>query len=348
MRNNQKRLVSADDNFQRMLNQAELVAKTDATVLIRGENGSGKEVLAHFIHENSIRADKPLVIVNCASIPESLIESELFGYEEGSFTGAKKGGKIGKFQMAEGGTIFLDEIGDMPYAMQAKLLRVLQEGEVEKIGRQKRIPVNVRVIAATNQPLEKLIDEKRFRMDLFYRLNVVSFVIPPLRERKKDIEELSKMFLDTFNEKYNKNVRMSAEVQQLFSALSWPGNVRELRNCMESSVIMCMDETLTCQNLPEYIREMARTSVTVMDNEKTEWQLLCRLQQEEIMLERVEPVIDLKDELNKYEQFLIRTMISRCDGDKEIAAKKLNISKRSLYRKLNEEMDMELFAVANA
>lgn len=337
MNADKKHLISQDVNFQKMLDQAEIVAKTDATILIRGENGSGKEVLANFIHANSLRANKPLVVVNCASIPESLIESELFGYEEGSFTGAKKGGKIGKFQMAEGGTIFLDEIGDMPYGMQAKLLRVLQEGEVEKIGRQKRIPVNVRVIAATNQPLEQLIAENRFRMDLFYRLNVVSFLIPPLRERKNDIVALSQHFLDTFNAKYDKHVYMSHEILRGLQRFSWPGNVRELRNCIESAVIMSREDQLSWQDLPEYIRGSSEQQILVY--KKT---------MDELKEERAESVTDLKDALSKYEQYLIRSMVRQCGGNKEAAAKRLNISKRSLYRKLNEEADVDYAIVASS
>ncbi len=337
MKENKNRLSSRDLNFQNIINQAEMVAKTDAAVLIRGENGSGKEVLADFIHQNSLRADKPMIVVNCASIPEALIESELFGYEEGSFTGAKKGGKPGKFELAEGGTIFLDEIGDMPYSMQAKLLRVLQEGEIEKIGRQKKVPVNVRVIAATNQPLEELIEEKKFRMDLFFRLNVVSFVIPPLRARKHDIEDLSLMFLRQFNEKYQKKVQMTSEVQRMLQSLPWPGNVRELRNCMESSVIMCTGDKLTCEELPMYEMQKVNIQETVEQMQECPEEPI-RFQsyftEHPEAEQAVDSVTDLKDELNRYEQFLIRAMIIHCGGNKEAAAKKLNISKRSLYRKL--------------
>lgn len=167
------------------VNKALKVAPTDTMVLLRGENGVGKEVISNIIKEKCARSNKPFVTVNCSAIPNSLIESELFGYEEGAFTGASKGGKMGKFQLADGGTLFLDEIGDMPYEMQAKLLRVLQEGEIERVGRQERIAVDVRVIAATNKNLEKMVSEEKFREDLYYRLNVVSIHIPPLRERRK-------------------------------------------------------------------------------------------------------------------------------------------------------------------
>ena len=166
-------IIGKSPSFLRSVSQALIVAKTEAPVLIKGENGAGKEVIAKAIHSNSERKDRPMIMVNCAAIPENLIESELFGYEEGSFTGAKSGGRMGKFELASGGTLFLDEIGDMPIAMQSKLLRVLQNGEIEKIGRQKNIPVDIRLIAATNQPLEKMIKEKKFRQDLYFRLNIV-------------------------------------------------------------------------------------------------------------------------------------------------------------------------------
>lgn len=171
-----------------------MVASTDASVLIRGENGTGKEVICKIVQENSARRNQPFIKVNCAAIPEALIESELFGYEEGSFTGAKKGGRAGKFELAHGGTIFLDEIGDLPMAMQAKLLRVLQEGEIEKVGGQKSVPIDVRVIAATNQPLEQMIEDGTFRMDLYFRLNVISIEIPPLRKRGSDVILLANDF----------------------------------------------------------------------------------------------------------------------------------------------------------
>lgn len=166
------------------MERASVVAETDVPVLIRGENGVGKEVLARYIHNKGIRADKPFIVVNCAAIPENLIESELFGYQGGAFTGAKMKGKMGKFELADGGTLFLDEIGDMPLMMQTKLLRALQENEIEKVGSERVVSVDVRIITATNQPLERMIEEKTFRTDLYYRINTVSLQVPALRERK--------------------------------------------------------------------------------------------------------------------------------------------------------------------
>ncbi|HWQ77995.1 MAG TPA: sigma 54-interacting transcriptional regulator, partial [Anaerovoracaceae bacterium] len=180
-------IVGQSPNFLKLMEKAAIVAETDVPVLIRGENGVGKEILAKYIHSKSARSDKPFVVVNCAAIPDNLIESELFGYEGGSFTGAKLKGKMGKFELANGGTLFLDEIGDMPITMQTKLLRAIQESEIEKIGSERLVSVDVRIVTATNQPLESMIEEKRFRRDLYYRLNTVSLIVPPLRDRKEDI-----------------------------------------------------------------------------------------------------------------------------------------------------------------
>lgn len=337
-------VISNDENYRRILDQAKIVAGTDATVLIRGENGCGKEVLANYIHRNSERADKKMVIVNCAAIPEQLIESELFGYEEGTFTGAKKGGKIGKFELADGGTIFLDEIGDMPYSMQAKLLRVLQEGEIEKIGRQKGIPVDVRVIAATNQPLEQLIEEKKFRMDLFYRLNVISLTIPPLAQRKKDIVELTNQFLQTFNQKYHKELSIDGRIMETLLNYNWPGNVRELRNCIESSVIICNKDQITFRDLPQYLQDMKKEEVVNMEVPASPANEIARESDFTIKSDMCK-VTDLQIEIRKYEKHLINIMIAYCNGDKALAAKHLNISTRSLYRKMNEAIAPVCMAV---
>lgn len=247
----QNNVIGESRCFVNSVMKAKAVAATDATVLLRGENGAGKEVFTRLLHRNSARKDKPFIAMNCAAIPESLIESELFGYEEGSFTGARRGGQLGKFQLAEGGTLFLDEIGDMPLPMQAKLLRVLQEGEIEKIGRQRPISVDVRLIAATNQPLERMIEEGRFRQDLFYRLNVVPIEIPPLRARGNDVVLLAAHYLERYNQKYGKQVRISEAVYQMFLKYAWPGNVRELQNVVESCVVLCSQGMIRPEDLPE-------------------------------------------------------------------------------------------------
>ncbi len=230
------------------------IAPTPATVLITGESGVGKEVIAKAIHYNSPRRDKPFVKINCAAIPEDLLESELFGYEKGAFTGANKT-KKGKFEIANGGTIFLDEIGDMPLILQSKLLRVLQEKEIERLGGNSPIKIDVRIIAATNKNLEKMVLEGTFREDLYYRLNVISIYVPPLRERKEDIPLLVFYFLDKFNREYNKNLEISDELLEILKNYQWPGNIRQLQNTVERMVILAKGKVLTEDDLPVDIKK---------------------------------------------------------------------------------------------
>ncbi len=230
------------------------VADTTATVLLTGESGVGKEVFAKAIHELSSRADKPFIKINCAAIPEDLLESELFGYEKGAFTGAHTT-KKGKFELANGGTIFLDEIGDMPLLLQSKLLRVLQEKEIERLGGSKTIKVDVRIVAATNKNLEKMVQEGTFREDLYYRLNVIPIYIPPLRERREDIPLLIYYFVDKFSKLYRKKLTVSKELVDLLTDYEWPGNVRELQNTIERMVILSKSEKLDFKDLPADIRK---------------------------------------------------------------------------------------------
>ncbi|KGK90887.1 diguanylate cyclase [Desulfosporosinus sp. HMP52] len=248
-----KEYVGQNRNVKETLILAAKVARTDSTVLIRGESGVGKEVLARAVHNSSRRKDKPLIKVNCAAIPEDLIESELFGYEDGAFTGAKKGGKLGKFELAHGGTIFLDEIGDMSYTMQAKLLRVLQEKEFERVGGTKTIKVDIRVIAATNRDLESMIKQGAFRRDLYYRLNIVPLNLNPLRERKDDILALAKTFLDQFAREVGHELTLSPQVVGFFQEYDWPGNIRELQNVLEHASIVCSGLTIEMYHLPGQI-----------------------------------------------------------------------------------------------
>lgn len=232
------RMIGESDAIKRLRDAIGKAAPSNSTVLIRGESGTGKELVARAIYKNSTRADKPFVKVNCAAIPEELIESELFGHEKGSFTGAIDR-KTGKFEQADGGTIFLDEIGDMSHKTQAKVLRVLEQGELEKIGSSKLIVVNVRVIAATNKPLEEEIENERFRADLFFRLNVVPIYVPALRERKPDIPLLVKYFAENYSRENNFPVKsFSSEVLEHFKDLPWKGNIRELRNVVERLILM--------------------------------------------------------------------------------------------------------------
>lgn len=227
------------------------MAGVDTTILLRGESGVGKEIFAELIHSNSKRRNKPYVKINCAAIPEHLLESELFGYAAGSFTGARKEGKVGLFEAANGGTIFLDEIGDMPIGLQSKLLRVLQEKEVLRVGDVSPRKVDVRIVAATNRHLEKLIDERKFRKDLFFRLNVVPIIIPPLRERKESITIFAYYFLEKYNLKYGFSKQLEPNVLNSLIAYDWPGNVRELENVIERMVVTSRGEVITRQKLPE-------------------------------------------------------------------------------------------------
>lgn len=235
------------------------IASSNSTILITGETGTGKELVAHAIHMESARRYGPFIQVNCAAIPEHLLESELFGYEEGAFTGARKGGQIGKFQLAHGGTIFLDEIGDMSLSLQAKLLRVLQEREIERLGATKTTQIDVRVIAATNNDLEHLLGKGRFREDLFYRLNVVSLRLPPMRERMEDLELLVKHFCEKFREEFGSCFeKVSDEVWDAFRAYRWPGNVRELEHVLERAFNVMEGNCVVLKDLPLYFQKQAQ------------------------------------------------------------------------------------------
>ncbi len=243
-------MVVCDENTIKTLMLADSVARMDSTVVLCGESGVGKEVFAKYIRDNSRRKDAPYVRVNCGAIPESLIESELFGYEKGAFTGANKNGKIGLFEMANKGTIFLDEIGELPLSMQVKLLRVLQEQEIERIGSAKPIKIDVRVIAATNRKLEKMIEEKTFREDLYYRLMVFPINIPSLRERRRDIQSLAEYFLKELNDKYKEKKHFSENCIMILENYQWPGNVRELKNIVERAFIISKGDEITTESIP--------------------------------------------------------------------------------------------------
>ena len=238
--------------MEHVLDLAQRAAEVDATVLVLGETGVGKEVIAREIHKKSPRSNGPFIKVNCAAIPENLLESELFGYDRGAFTGASNKGKPGMFELANSGTILLDEIGELPLALQVKLLRVLQEKEVARIGGTQSQDLDVRIIAATNQNLERQIKKGLFREDLFYRLNVIPIVIPPLRHRPEDISLLVKHYLDMFNKRYKKDRKLSTEALEVLKHYSWPGNIRELKNLIERLVIMINEDTIT----PNHLREL--------------------------------------------------------------------------------------------
>lgn len=287
------------------------VAQGSSTILILAESGTGKELFARAIHYASPRRDKPLVTVNCGAIPETLLESELFGYEEGAFTGARKGGRAGKFELADGGTIFLDEIGDLPLHLQVKLLHVLQRRQVERISSNKVTPVDVRVIAATNKNLEAMVRSKEFREDLYYRLSVIPLTIPPLRERREDISILMHYFLEKHSALQEKCIKsFSHDVIDAFLAYQWPGNVRELENAIEYAVNMEEGAVISLNSVPPKLR--ARTGSGDGSGPFT-----------------------LKDQLEQYEQELL---IKYREGkhSKTHLAKALGISRATLYRKLKE------------
>ncbi|AMA74756.1 transcriptional regulator [Aneurinibacillus sp. XH2] len=284
------------------------VAKSDTTILLKGESGTGKELFAHAIHRESYRSAGPLIKVNCAAIPDTLLESELFGYKGGSFTGAKKSGKKGKFALAKGGTIFLDEISEMPLMMQAKLLRVLQEKEIEPIGADKPESVDVRIIAATNKDLLTLVEQGKFRHDLYYRLNVVMLEIPPLRERSEDIPLLIESFLQQLEKETGIRAKgVEDEAMRALLAYSWPGNIRELRNVLERALYVKNGEMIALQDLPPLLATSPQTE---------------------------KKMVTLKQAVEKAEAEVIRETIRRTKGDKIAAARQLGISKSGLYVKL--------------
>lgn len=293
--------------------QAAKVAKNESTILILGESGTGKELFARAIHTISLRKDRPFVAINCAAIPEALLESELFGYDDGAFTGSRKGGKPGKFEMAAGGTLFLDEIGDMPLHMQAKILRVLQEGLIERLGGLKTKKVDVRIIAATHRDLRQRVQDGTFREDLFYRLNVVPIPVPPLRKRKNDISILLDYFLKKYNSKMKRSLTgFSPKAMASLQAYHWPGNVRELQNTVEYAVNIEPESIIGNDSLPSHIR--------------------CH----SVPKKQHKP---LPEKVRGYELLLINEAMEQFDNSvegKKQTAKKLGISLPTLYRKIKE------------
>jgi two-component system response regulator HydG len=251
--------VGQSVEMKKVFSVIDKLSRVETAVLIRGESGTGKELVASALHHNSPRKDNRFVTINCSAIPETLIESEFFGHEKGAFTGADSR-KIGKFQYADGGTLFLDEMGDISMGMQVKLLRALQEKKFTPIGSNREIEVNVRIIAATNRNLEEMIKKNEFREDLFYRLNVLPIQLPPLRDRKSDIDHLVKYFVDKFNTQHRKNITgLSAEAMDAMKAHQWPGNIRELENVIEHAFVIESAEEITPESLPETVLVSARS-----------------------------------------------------------------------------------------
>jgi Nif-specific regulatory protein len=295
-------LLGTSGPMRQICEQVAQVARTMTTALIRGESGTGKELIAHAIHYNSLRANKPFVKVSCAALPDSLIESELFGYEKGAFTGAQQR-KKGRFELAEGGTLFLDEIGDIPLATQVKLLRVLQEREYERLGGTETLKSNVRLVTATNKDLEKAIADGTFREDLYYRLNVFSIFVPPLRERKTDLLLLADHFLESFSRTHSKSIkRISTPAIDMLMSYHWPGNVRELENTLERAVLVCDGHVIHAHHLPPTL-QTAEASGTVTR-------------------------VSLRDAVAAYEKDLISDALKTTRGNRAKAARLLNTTER--------------------
>jgi len=304
--------------MREVYDQVAQVASTATTVLIRGESGTGKELVAHAIHYNSPRASKPFIKVNCAALPETLIESELFGHEKGSFTGAHAR-KRGRFELAEGGTLFLDEIGDLSPALQVKLLRVLQEREFERVGGTETVKVNVRLIAATNVELEQAVQDGRFRSDLYYRLNVFSIYMPALRERKTDVLLLADHFLEKYSRQNGKRIRrISTPAIDMLMSYHWPGNVRELENVIERSTLVCEGSVIHGYNLPPTL-QTAEGSGTVTR-------------------------ASLDNAVEAYEKDLIQDALKTTRGNRARAARLLDTTERILgYKVKKYEIDCTRF-----
>jgi Nif-specific regulatory protein len=312
-----ERIIGSSPKIRRAIEMALSVADSQTTVLLQGESGTGKELLASLIRLNSSRASRPFVKINCGAIPQSLLETELFGHERGAFTDARSR-RIGRFEEAHGGTLFLDEIGEMSLAAQVSLLRVLQDGEFTRVGGNEVIKADVRVIAATNKDLEREVEEGRFRRDLFYRLNVYPITLPPLRERPEDIYPLAVYFIERFQQKSNKRVLgISDRALQMLKSYSWPGNVRELENCMERAVIVAAGRMITEKDLPEAIR-------TYADNSQ---------------VGQIEVAIPTR--LQEVERAVIEQTLLYTNGDKAKAARLLGIGRKTLYRKLEQYRQQE-------
>lgn len=305
-------LIGKDPKLLELKRLGIQAAKTDFPVLITGETGTGKEVFAKAIHLESERRDGPFIAINCGAIPDNLLESELFGYEEGAFTGAKRGGKPGKFQLANGGTLFLDEIGDMPFPLQVKLLRVLQDAQVERVGGESPIHVDVRIVAATRQDLQTMMKAGTFREDLYYRLAVINIEMIPLRDRPMDILLHANCYLSELNRKYRTSIILSDRVKKCLRAYSWPGNVRELQNVLAGAYASCDKVIIDLENLPIKVSSPSRGT-------------------------GMEPELQggrLSDAVSAYEAKMIRNSLQRNGQNVRAAAEELGIERSFLYRKM--------------
>ncbi len=309
------KIIGSSAVMRELFSMLKLVAESDATVLIQGESGTGKELVANALHENGPRKKGPFIKVNCSALHENLLESELFGHEAGAFTGAT-GRRKGRFELAHGGTLFLDEIGDMSLPLQAKILRVLQEGEFERVGGNDTISVDVRLLAATHKDLLKMIKEETFRQDLYFRLAVIPIDLPPLRERQEDIPDLANHFLEKKNKKSNKNIKgFHPETLNIFMRYNWVGNIRELENTIERAVILCLGEQITPRELPPHF--LPDNDISTSDTFSSHGWTLRDMERE-----------------------MIRATLRDTDNNKSLAAKNLGIARQTLINKI-KEYDLE-------
>ena len=300
--------------MQEIYKQINNVLDNDAVVLITGESGTGKELIARAVHFNGKRKNYPFIPVDCASIPETLIESELFGHEKGAYTGALNK-KIGKFELSNCGTIFLDEIGNLKMEVQSKLLRILQEQEFTRVGGNEKIKVDVRIISATNAVLEDLIKEKKFREDLFYRLNVVPINLPPLRTRKDDLPLLTQHFLNIYNKKFKKELTISKDAMNYFNHYKWPGNVRELENTIQRLVLTCSSNMITAADIPDNITQIENDDIT----------------------SKIKPGITL----DNAEKIVIKESLIANNLNISKTAKILGVTRKTLHNKLDKYTDLK-------
>ena len=313
-----EQFVAHSKEMRNIMDTVKAISQVDSTVLITGESGTGKEVIVNYIYQTSSRKDKPIIKINCGAIPAALFESELFGYEEGAFTGAKRRGKAGFFELANGGTLFLDEVGELDLNLQVKLLRVIQEGEVTRIGGTRTIHVDVRIIAATNRDLWQQVREGKFRQDLYYRLNVINIEMPPLRERRDDIIPLALHFLNKFNEKYDKHKKLSIDLGKELTMLDWTGNIRELENLIENMVVLVHEDTIEKENLPSRYRLPSGGG----ENPQVE----------------VHGILPLKEAVRQTEQKLIANAREKYTTTRELA-RVLGVDQSTISRKMGKWME---------
>ena len=333
-------IIGNSQEIRDVFGVVEKAATSESTVMIFGESGTGKELIARALHQNSKRESKPFIAVNCGAIPHELLESELFGYEKGAFTGASHT-RIGRLELANEGTVFLDEIGDMPAALQVKLLRVLAEQEIDRLGGSKPVKVNVRFITATHRNIEDEIKEGKFREDLYYRLNIIPIVIPPLRDRKSDIPLLVQHFLKKCNENQDQQVKViSDETIQMLANYSWPGNIRELGNFIERMVVLSVGDNITPRDLPEKVLgEVPRENLPPMEKpgcELSPTEMLQNGLKQSFFIGLPEGGINLKNAVEEFERGLITEALEKTNWVKNKAAGLLELNRTTLVEKIKK------------